>query len=141
MWSGGEYACWGWENRETPLRRITSTHFEFKLMCGTANPYLTLAALLAAGLHGLESKLPLVAGNCTGEAARMSAEGRSRLQITAKLPTSIDESLGVLQADAALARELGDGLVKAYIAVTRGWNEALRQMETQERDNWIMAHY
>jgi glutamine synthetase len=52
MWSGGEYACWGWENHETPLRRITTTRFELKLMCGTANPYLTLAALLAAALDG-----------------------------------------------------------------------------------------
>jgi len=90
IWSGGEYVCWGWENREAPLLRITETRFEFKLMCGTANPYTTVCSMLVAGIDGLENRLPLLAGDCQGEAANMSAAERYRLQIMTKLPTSIE---------------------------------------------------
>jgi len=141
MWSGGEYACWGWENRETPLRRITLSHFEFKLMCGTANPYLTMAALLAAAIDGLEHKLPLIAGDCKSEASHLSAEERRLLQITDKLPTSVEESLKALQMNSALVRVLGECMIEAYIAVTRGWNEVLRQMDIHEQHTYIIEHY
>lgn len=141
MWSGGEYACWGWENRETPLRRITLSRFEFKLMCATANPYLTMAALLAAAIDGLEHKLPLVAGDCKSEASRLTAEERRLLGITDKLPISIEESLDALQMNTALVRGLGESMIEAYIAITRGWNEVLRQMDKQERHNYIIEHY
>lgn len=139
IWSGGEYVCWGWENRETPMRRITETRFEFKLMCGTANPYVTLCAILAGGIDGLEKKLPLVAGDCQGEASNLSADERSRLQITTKIPTNIDESLEKLQLDVDLTRSLGKPLVSAYIAITKEWNEVLRKMETRERENWVIS--
>ena len=69
IWSGGEYVCWGWQNREAPLRRITTTRFEIKMLCGTANPYLALATLLSAGLDGLNSRLPLTAGDCQHDPA------------------------------------------------------------------------
>lgn len=64
IWSGGEYIAWGWQNKETPLRRITQNRFELKLHCGMANPYASLAAILAAGIDGLNRSLPLTAGDC-----------------------------------------------------------------------------
>ena len=141
MWSGGIYACWGWENRETPLRRITLSRFEFKLMCGTANPYLTMAALLGAAIDGLEHKLPLVAGDCKSEASRLSAEERRLLRITDKLPISVEESLEALQMNTALVRVLGKCMIKEYIAVARGWNEVLRRMDVPERHTYIIENY
>ena len=53
----GVYACWGLENREAALRMITGSagssdwaaNLEVKCLDLTANPYLLLAALLAAG--------------------------------------------------------------------------------------------
>jgi glutamine synthetase len=62
LWSGGEYACWGWENKEVPLRRIEENHFEFKLADGLANPYLTLCGTIAAGIAGMRNHAPLQAG-------------------------------------------------------------------------------
>ena len=141
IWSGGGYVCWGWENREAPLRRITGTRFEFKLMCGTANPYITICAILAAGIDGLESQLPLFAGDCQGVASNLSAAERTRLQITTKLPTNIEESLKSLEADVELAKGLGTSLISAYVSITRGWNGVLREMEMKERENWIINNY
>ena len=141
IWSGGDYVCWGWENRETPLRRFTQTRFEFKLMCGTANPYITICAILVAGIDGLDSKLPLLGGDCQGDASSLSAEERSHLHIMKMLPTSIDESLEKLKSDEILARGLGMPLVSAYASITKEWNDVLRNMEEQQRDNWIISHY
>ena len=55
-WAGA-YACWGLENREAALRMVTGSagssawaaNLEVKCFDLTANPYLVLAALLAAG--------------------------------------------------------------------------------------------
>ena len=57
----GVYACWGLENREAALRMITGSagstdwaaNLEVKCLDLTANPYLLLAGLLAAGFDGV----------------------------------------------------------------------------------------
>jgi len=52
---------WGIENRTTCFRVVGedegSLRFENRLPCSDANPYLTTAAMLAAGLSGIEEKL------------------------------------------------------------------------------------
>lgn len=141
IWSGGEYVFWGWENRETPLRRIDERRFEFKLMCGTANPYITMCAILLGAIDGLDKKLPLVAGDCQAEAANLSAEERASLQILQKLPTSIGESLQKLRSDEVLVEGLGKPMISAYIALTERWNKSLGEMETQARENWLVSRY
>jgi len=63
----GAYLLWGNENREAPLRASSPpgtpsglvSNFELKLLDGTANPYLALAATIAAGIDGLRRHLSL----------------------------------------------------------------------------------
>ena len=63
-WSGA-YTCWGINNRETPIRLIEHPvrdeyrNIELKTLDGTANPYLALAAIVAAGLSGIRQGLSL----------------------------------------------------------------------------------
>ncbi|CAK9154660.1 unnamed protein product [Ilex paraguariensis] len=65
-WSGA-YKCWGKENREAPLRTACPpgvmddvvSNFEIKAFDGCANPYLGLAAVIAAGIDGLRGHLNL----------------------------------------------------------------------------------
>jgi hypothetical protein len=71
-------------------------------MRGTANPSITLCAMLVGCIDGLENKLPAVAGDCRGEVANLSAEGQRGLQIMTKPHNSIDDSLKKLQSDVAL---------------------------------------
>ncbi|WP_449064533.1 hypothetical protein [Planomonospora algeriensis] len=67
-WAGA-FACWGRENREAALRLVTGSsgerdraaNIEVKCVDLAANPYLLLAALLAAGRAGI------VAGLCLPE--------------------------------------------------------------------------
>ena len=61
------HANWGWDNRATfiriPPERGGATRIEIRVGDGGANPYLAIAATLAAGAHGLrESLVPAAAG-------------------------------------------------------------------------------
>lgn len=55
-WCGGTWLSYGDENRETPLRRVSQedAHWEIRCLDGTANVYLFLAALIHAGMCGVD---------------------------------------------------------------------------------------
>jgi glutamine synthetase len=89
--------AWGRDNRTCALRvvgRGPSLRVESRVPGGDANPYLAVAALVAAGLHGIDSELPLppeMVGNAyasgcpraptsLGEAARLLEEGKVALE-------------------------------------------------------------
>lgn len=60
-WAGVRQA-WGFENRECPLRIACApapNNFELKAIDNTAQPYLTLAYVLIAGMAGLRDALLL----------------------------------------------------------------------------------
>ena len=63
-WSGA-YQCWGVNNREAPLRLVGAAahagtlNFELKCFDATANPYLGLVGVIAAGLLGIREGLQL----------------------------------------------------------------------------------
>jgi glutamine synthetase len=141
IWSGGEYVCWGRQNRETPLRRIDSNRFELKLHCGTANPYFSLASLLAAGLDGFERDLSLTTGDCQGVPAEMTEKQRAELGITVKISQSVGESLKCLRADTRLCQGLGTKYVAAYAAVTEEWNEYVSKMDPVDQRKWLLQNY
>lgn len=56
----GSYCVWGLENRDAPLRLIAPAksrgavqHFEIKSMDHSANHFMAVALVIAAGVHGL----------------------------------------------------------------------------------------
>jgi glutamine synthetase len=54
--------AWGHDNRTCPLRVVghgESLRFENRMPGADVNPYLAVAAMIAAGLHGIDSELPL----------------------------------------------------------------------------------
>ena len=60
----GVYRVWGYDHKEAPLRVPTErqgapTNVELKASDASANPYLSLAGLIAAGLDGIERGLDL----------------------------------------------------------------------------------
>lgn len=141
IWSGGEYAAWGWENKEVPLRRIAKNRFEIKLVDGLSNPYLVLCAILSAGIIGMRAKLPLQGGHCSTAPARLSVEERKALGVTDRLPATLDESLGALEEDTQMRDLLGDEIISSYIPVKRGEAEFLRAMDDDQRKVWLIARY
>ena len=105
---------WGIENRTTGLRvkatRSESTHVENRFGCAASNPYLLMAACLAAGIDGLKNRLappPSVTGIAYGR------EG------VVNLPTRLEEALNALENDKVLREALGAEFVKLFLAVKR----------------------
>jgi glutamine synthetase len=96
-------------------------------MDGTANPYLALSGILAAGLLGVKHSLPLKVKPCHGiylfdvvnidPASTLNDFKRRAAGITKTLPRSVPDALHYLQGDAKLIAELGEGFIKSYCNV------------------------
>jgi glutamine synthetase len=137
MWSSA-YISYGLDNREAAVRlaspvagaEATSANIELKPVDVTANPYLALAAALAAGMDGMERGLdpgePTMVDPATlGEEERVS---RGILP----LPASLDEALDALEQDEVLIGALGEPLVRTHIAVARAQAEIARDLSQEE---------
>src|SRR5215467_4388177 len=122
MWASA-YRVWGPDNREAALRAAStfwgqeaeSTNVELKASDSSANPYLALGGLIAAGLDGVERGLEppppvTVDPHALGEAGR-AAIGATRH------PGSLAEAIRHLREDRVLMDALGDRLTTSYIAV------------------------
>jgi glutamine synthetase len=124
-WAGA-YACWGRETRESALRVVTGTvgqrdraaNLEVKSIDLAANPYLLLAALIAAGLAGLERGTPLPE-EITGDPSRFDEAELERRGIR-RLPQSLGEATDAFAASSVLRAALGPVLADAVVAVRRG---------------------
>jgi len=141
IWAGGEYVCWGTQNKEVPLRKCEPGHWEMKTVDGIGNAYLSMAAILAAGLYGLRQELKLELRDCTGDPTGIGEEERAKLGIKTKLPHSLEESLRALDRDKVLRRALGYAAVDDYIALKQSEMAKLRGFGDAKRRVWLMSRY
>ena len=123
-WAGA-FACWGHDNREAPLRvpsvfwgmEEASTNVELKAADASANPYLAVGGLIAAGLDGLERGLqppePVEVDPATIDERERAERGIVRL------PATQEEALNALAGDDVLLAALGPVLAESYLAVRR----------------------
>ena len=107
---------WGVDNRTASFRVIAasakSTRLETRCPGADANPFLASAALIAAGLHGVEKGLKLTQPPITG--TNVGAEH------IARAPRTLIETTRAFR-DSAIARDwLGDDFVE-HFAATREW--------------------
>ncbi len=124
-------ATWGIDNRTVACRVIPgspkSTRLEHRVPGSDANPYLAVAASLAAGLYGVQRRLSLEAPPIAGSAY---VEGPAE-----RLPTNLHEAT-LRMAESPIARELfGDTFVDHFVS-TRLWEwrrfqEAVTDWELQ----------
>jgi glutamine synthetase len=141
VWSGGEYVCWGTQNKEVPLRFVSPGHWELKTLDGMANTYIAVSAVLAAGLHGLRKEMPLTMQDCTGDPTGIGEEKRQELGIKKKLPHTLEESLWCLKRDKVLEGLLGEGLIADYVAVKESEMAKLRGFGDEKRRVWLISRY
>ena len=128
--------AWGFDNKEAALRVASpfyrreeqSYNIEFKSCDASANPYLALGALIAAGVDGVARELDPGAP-AEHDPARMSAEelGRSKVR---PLPSSMGAALDELEKDELLLGSLGDLLGRCYLAVRRSEAETFAAEDT-----------
>jgi len=103
------WICFGGNNR-TPMVRIPDgQRLELRLADGAANPYLLPAAVLAAGLDGLERQLD------PGPRCDRNLQLEPPPEGTPCLPRSLEEALEAFTADTILRNALGDAFCGAYL--------------------------
>jgi glutamine synthetase len=137
MWASA-YAAYGLDNREAAVRLASpvagresaTANVELKPIDVTSNPYLALAAVLAAGMDGIERGLD--PGEPTMvDPATLSDEERVSKGIR-PLPASPDEALDALEDDSALKEALGEPLVRTHVAVGRAQAAIARELAPEE---------
>ena len=105
-----------------------------------ANPYASLAAILAVGIDGLNKGLPLTAGDCQISPADMLEEERAKLGIR-PVPRNLQQSMQHLIADNELQQILGKEYTATYISVTSEWNRQLNEMDSDTQRITILENY
>jgi glutamine synthetase len=143
-WSGA-FRCWGIDNREAALRVPTNpeepspTHFEFKTVDASANPYLALGAVIAAGLDGVRHCFEL------GEPVSVDPGHMTELERIAHgidlLPTNLGQSIEHLSSDTVLLDALGPELAQAYLAVRKAEWEAMKDLELEAEVKLLLERY
>ena len=129
-------ATWGVDNRTSALRVIKggnkSQRVEFRVGSADANPYLTAAANIAAGLDGVKNKIE-PAEPVAGNAYDLQDGLPDELQLSGNLRDANRNFSG-----SAVAREyLGDTFVDHY-AASRDWE--VREYERSVND-WQLKRY
>ena len=124
---------WGVDNRTASFRVIPgsskSTRLETRCPGADINPYLATAALVAAGLHGVEKKLKLSTPPITG--TNVGAENIPRA------PRSLAATTEIFKRSAVARDWLGDDFVE-HFALTREWE--WRQWQDGVTD-WELKRY
>ncbi|WP_116126745.1 glutamine synthetase family protein [Lewinella sp. IMCC34183] len=109
-------ANWGVDNRTVALRVIPgsadATRLETRVPGADANPYLAIAAALAAGLHGIAEGWTLDAAPVTGSSYAQ--------EIGVSLPHHLGAAAGALGGSAVAAELFGSGFRDHFVA-TRQW--------------------
>jgi glutamine synthetase len=135
---------WGFDNKEVALRVCSpfyqreeqSYNLEFKPSDGSANPYLSLGALIACGLDGIERRLE-PGEPCPRDPAKMSPEDLARCKVR-PLPSSMSAALDELEKDDVLIGAMGELLARGYLAVRRSEDEAFT---AQDEEFEIRNHF
>ena len=124
---------WGVDNRTASFRVIPgspkSTRLETRCPGADINPYLAVAALVAAGLHGVEKNLKLTTPPITG--TNQGAENIPRA------PRSLAATTEIFKRSAVARDFLGDDFVE-HFAATREWE--YRQWQDGVTD-WELKRY
>ncbi|MFE5404986.1 glutamine synthetase family protein [Streptomyces sp. NPDC056580] len=104
--------AWGHDNRTCALRVVghgRSLRFENRLPGGDVNPYLAVAGLVAAGLHGVEQRLELPEP-CPGNAYTADYE---------QVPTTLREAAELWENSPVAKAAFGDEVVAHYRNMAR----------------------
>jgi len=105
----------------------------------TANPYLALGAVIAAGLDGIRQSLdpgePLQV-----DPGDLTDQERQRLGID-RLPVNLPEALGHLSEDEVLLEALGPQYAKTYMAIRHAESDALSDLDLSQEVALLLERY
>ena len=132
--------CWGGDNRGALIRvhggpGDAGTHVENRLSEPAANPYLWLAANIAAGLDGIDR----------GAEPPAPVEGDPYTAEAPPLPQSLAEAVDELERSSFYRAAFGDPLVDHFVMMKRAelrrYDEAAADDPDGGRSAWEMREY
>ncbi|MFS0793914.1 glutamine synthetase family protein [Microbacterium sp. 1P10AE] len=148
LWGGDEapsFICWGHNNRSALVRvplykpnKGQSTRVEYRALDSAANPYLSYALMLAAGLKGIDEGYELPAEAEDNVWSLTDSERRALGY--APLPASLDQALGFLEESELVAETLGEQVFK-YVLLNkrREWQQYRAQVTPFELQSNLEA--
>ncbi|WP_246351546.1 glutamine synthetase family protein [Nocardia barduliensis] len=99
--------AWGRDNRTCAIRVVGEGHalrFENRVPGGDVNPYLAVAALIAAGLHGIDRRLPL----------EPEFHGNAYHSERPRVPHTLREAAQLFEDSTVARAAFGDDVVRHY---------------------------
>lgn len=123
------------DNNRTTVARVVYQRVEWRLPDSSANPYLALAGVIAAGLDGVDNALEAGAP-VNHDVYQMPDAARAELGLR-MLPQNLGAAAAALKADSVLAAALGQDFVHEFASLKSAeWNEY-----SQHVSAWETARY
>jgi glutamine synthetase len=135
--------AWSHRNRSpmvrVPARRGNGTRLELRMPDPAANPYLTLAVQLAAGLDGIRNKID-PPDPVDKNIFELTVRERRRYKIQA-LPRDLGEAVTEFEKSALMKDILGDHIFEQYLtAKEQEWQEYIAQVHEWEIDRYLATY-
>ena len=133
-------ANWGLDNRSCMIRippeRGAGTRLEVRVGDGAANPYLIIAAILAAGLDGIEREL---------ESPEPAVGMAYDMETAPILPMSLQDALDALESNTQMMSKLSPQLVETFLVLKREeierYKKNVADSDTREVTQWEQDEY
>ena len=135
--------AWSMRNRSplirVPERRGPGTRVELRMPDPSANPYLALTVMLAAGLDGVQTNADY-REPVNENIWEMSFRERRRLRID-DLPHDLNEALDELEKDDIVRAALGDHIARHFVEAKRQeWRDYITQVSPWELENYLAKY-
>jgi len=129
------YIAYGNNNR-TACVRVPYGRLELRLPDGSCNPYLASAAILAAGMDGVDRKID--PGKPINENLYEWSPEKLKKAGIDLLPQTLKEALDEFEKDKVLRAALGEDLAQEFVTLKRmEWVEYSRHVSDWERDRYV----
>ncbi|MCD4739656.1 glutamine synthetase family protein [archaeon] len=130
-----EKICWGYGNRSAlvriPAGGGNKTRLEYRSPDPSANPFLALAVIIAAGMDGIRKGLTPP----TPIKANAYKEGNFE-----SLPSDLREALDCMEESSLVREALGEHTFKEFLRIKREeWREYSRYVSSWERERYLMV--
>ncbi|MGV8082994.1 MAG: glutamine synthetase family protein [Coriobacteriia bacterium] len=137
------YIAWARRNRSALVRvpmykpgKENATRIELRCPDPSANPYLAFAAMLGAGLKGIEDQLPLVP-EAANNIFKMTDEELADAGIKT-LPGTLGEAIELFAASDLMKEVMGEHIHSFYVENKRAeWNEYRTQVSGWELGKYL----
>ena len=135
--------AWSMRNRSpmirVPERRGTGTRLELRTPDPSANPYLALTVMLAAGLDGIETRADWREPVNTN-IWEMSFRERRRLRVD-DLPQDLSEACDELEKNDVMREALGEHVTEQFLAAKRSeWRDYNQQVSAWELERYLAKY-